>query len=146
MKRKSLLMACLLSMAVCTYAENDKPVQFNQLPQAAQEFIRTYFPDVKVSFAKMESGLFYKNYDILFTNGAKIEFDDDGKWTEITCQNTGIPKGIIPQRIQQYVAENYPDTEILKIEKDGHDYEVKLSNRLEITFDLDFNVTDLDND
>ena len=43
-----------------------------------------------------------------------------------------------------YGATNYPDAKILKIERDKKDYEVKLSNRTELKFDLKFNLIDID--
>ena len=57
----------------------------------------------------------------------------------------GIEKDIvIPATIQKYVTTNYPDAKILKIERDKKDYEVKLSNRTELKFDLKFNLIDID--
>lgn len=146
MKKLSLLFACLFSIVVSVYAADDKPIQVNQLPQAAQLFIKNHFPTAKVAFAKMDSGFFDKSYDVIFTNGDKLEFNKKGEWTEMNCRTSGVPAKAVPARIQQYVSENYPDSKILKIEKDDHDYEVKLSNRQEIKFDLNFNVIDLDND
>ena len=39
---------------------------------------------------------------------------------------------------------NYPDARILSIERDRSNYEVKLSNRWEITFDSQMRVIDID--
>ena len=55
-----------------------------------------------------------------------------------------ILMAIIPAAIQKYVTTNYPDAKILKIERDKKDYEVKLSNRTELKFDLKFNLIDID--
>ena len=44
-----------------------------------------------------------------------------------------------------YKITNYPDTKVLKIERDKKEYEVKLSNRVELKFDLKFNLIDIDN-
>jgi len=52
---------------------------------------------------------------------------------------------IIPAAIQKYVTTHYPDAKVLKIERDKKDYEVKLSNRTELKFDLKFNLIDIDN-
>ncbi|MBP9547019.1 MAG: PepSY-like domain-containing protein, partial [Tidjanibacter sp.] len=56
-----------------------------------------------------------------------------------------VPAAIVPAAITKYVTENYPDAYIRSIERDRHAYEVNLSNRWEIKFDLNFNVIDLDN-
>ena len=46
-------------------ADNDKPIQVNQLPAKAN-FPNTYFKDHKVALAKQETELFYKSYDVVF--------------------------------------------------------------------------------
>ena len=67
-----------------------------------------------------------------------------GNWEEVNCKYSSVPTAIIPAAIQKYVTTNYPDAKILKIERDKKDYEVKLSNRTELKFDLKFNLIDID--
>ena len=59
-------------------ADNDKPIEMNQLPVKAQTFITTYFKDQKVALITQETGLFYKSYDVVFASGEKLEFDKSG--------------------------------------------------------------------
>ena len=51
---------------------------------------------------------------------------------------------IVPVQIREYVRKNFPETKFVKIEKGYRDYEVKLTNRLELTFDQNFNLVDID--
>ena len=83
MKKLVLLLVCMFTMHTMVMADNDKPIQVNQLPAKAQTFINTYFKDHKVALAKEESGMFYKSYDVVFTNGEEIEFDKAGEWKEV---------------------------------------------------------------
>ena len=46
--------------------------------------------------------------------------------------------------IKEYIDKNYPGIKVIYIEKDRNDYELKLSNRLELKFDKDFNIYDID--
>lgn len=92
----------------------------------------------------MESGLFYKSYNVIFTNGDKLEFDRSGNWTEIQCERSEVPVGAVPAEIRAYVEEYYPGAKILQIERDGKEYEVELSSHWEITFDQRFQVIDID--
>ena len=126
------------------WADNDKPIQIGQLPTKAQTFITTYFKNHKVALAKMESGLFYKSYDVIFTTGEKLEFDKSGDWTEIQCKASEVPAQAIPAEIRSYVVSTYPDAKILEIERDSKEYEIKLSIVWEITFDDKFRVIDID--
>lgn len=125
-------------------ADNDKPIQVNQLPAKAQTFINTYFKNQKVALAKQETELFYKGYDVMFISGEKVEFDKSGDWTEVQCRQSEVPAPIVPEAIRNYVKTNYPDARILQIERDKNEYEVKLSNRWEITFDAQMRVIDID--
>ncbi len=135
---------CLVTFQVSASADNDKPISMSQLPAAAQQVIKKHFGGKKVALAKMESGLFEKSYDVVFNNGEKVEFDRKGNWTEIDCKMSSVPAGLVPAKIAQYVKSTYPGTKILQIEKDDSQYEVKLSNRLEVTFNRNFQVVDID--
>lgn len=144
MKKLILLLVCFFSVQTMLWADNDKPIQIGQLPTKAQTLITTYFKGHKVALAKMESGVFYKNYDVIFTNGEKLEFDRSGDWTEVKCPKSEGPAAIIPKAIRSYVKENYPNEKILQIERKGKEYEIKLSNHWEITFDNKYRVIDID--
>lgn len=145
MKKLVFLLVCLFTLQTVARADDDKPIQVTQMPQSAQQFIKQHFADSKVALAKMENDFFYKSYEVIFTDGNKVEFDKKGDWTEVDCKYGTVPGAVIPAAIKQYVTTNYPDANILKIERDKKDYEVKLSNRIELKFDLKFNLIDIDN-
>ena len=86
------------------------------------------------------------SYDVVFINGDKVEFDKKGNWKEVSCRRMTVPQAVVPVKIQEFVKSNYPEAKVLKIEKDRYEYEVKLSNFWELTFDTSFNLIDMDND
>ncbi len=145
MKRIILLSVSLVMMTTAVFADNDKPITVDQLPTNAKQFIEKYFSNVKVSFAKMETEMFDKSYEVVFADGSKVEFDKKGEWKDVDCKFTQVPDGIVPQQIKDYVAANYAGAKILDIDRDSRDYEVSLSNKLELKFDLKFNLIDIDN-
>ena len=55
MKKLVLLLVCMFTMHTMVMADNDKPIQVNQLPAKAQTFLNTYFKDHKVALAKQET-------------------------------------------------------------------------------------------
>jgi hypothetical protein len=145
MKRIILSLTVLIMATGAVFADDDKPITVEQLPPAAREFIADYFSDVKVAYAKMEDEFFEsKSYEVVFTNGSKVEFDSKGEWKDVDCKFAQAPEGIVPQQITNYVSDNYPDAKIIGIDRDRRDYEVDLSNGLEMTFDLKFNLTEID--
>ncbi len=139
-----MALICLVAFQAPVLADNDKPISVDQLPTTAQQTLKSYFSAKKVALAKVESGLIDKNYDVIFTTGEKIEFDRKGNWTEIDCKQSAVPTKLVPTQISNYVKQNYSGCKILKIEKDRNEYEVKLSNGIEITFNKNFSVIDID--
>lgn len=145
MKKLLLVFVCLFTLQSVVRADNDKPIQVNQLPQQAQQFIKQHFADSNIAMAKVESDWLNKSYDVIFTSGDKVEFDKKGNWTEVNCKFSSVPTAIVPAAILKYVKTTYPDAKILKIDRDKKDFEVKLSNKWELKFDLKFNLIDMDN-
>lgn len=135
---------CLFCVSTTVMADRDTPITVGQLPTKAQQILKKNFSAHKVALAKMESEFFDKSYDVIFTNGDRLEFDKNGNWKEVECKSSAVPAALIPSAIREYVKTNYPDAKIVKIELDRKEFEVKLSNRLEITFNSKFQVIDID--
>ena len=145
MKKLIIFAVVSLIFSVATArADDDRPINVNQLPQKSQQFIKQHFPSEKVAYAKIERDFLKTNYEVVFTNGSKIEFRKDGEWEEVDCKYTKVPDAIIPPKIKEFVTTNYEGATIIKIERDSRDYEVKLTNGLELTFDLKFNLIEID--
>ena len=125
-------------------ADNHKVINKSQLPAQAQQFIDKHFAGVEVSFAKEEREILGRSYEVRLANGAKLEFSSKGAWEEVDCRFGEVPAGIVPAEISKFIKENYPDAKVQKIEIDRNDYEVKLSNRLELKFDKEFRLVDID--
>ena len=126
-------------------ADNDKLINKSELPVQAQQFIDAHFANVKLTYAKLERDFFERSYEVVLADGTKIEFASNGSWTDVDCRYEEVPAAIIPQAIKEYVNNNYPGEKILKIEHDRGYYELKLSNRYELTFNKDYKIVDIDN-
>ena len=145
MKKMMFLFVSLFVMNLAVFADDDKPIQVSKMPKEAQVFVQKHFANLSVAVAKVENDLFGKNYDIIFTNGDKVEFDKKGNWTNVDCEHTQVPVEIIPQAIQEYVTKNYPQAKVVKIEKtDRKGYDVDLSNGFDLEFDKKFRVVEID--
>lgn len=135
--------AMFVSLGVAC-ADNDRPISMDKLPVKAQQFITKYFGDLKVSFAKEEHDFLEVTYEVLFTNSTKIEFFRDGEWKEISCKYSSMPDGIVPEPIMMYVQTHFPDILVVGIERDRREIEVSLANKLELTFNLNYDIIDID--
>ncbi len=141
MKKLMFFATLLLTMGIATAcAEDDKPIDNTQLPQAAQQFIKNYFPNETVTFASVDKEVFESQYDVYLSNGTELEFDGDGQWKEVNCKTSSIPAGIVPQKIEEYVLQYHSDLQIVKISRDNREYEIELyPGGLELVFDLNGN-------
>ena len=145
MKKIILVLAAIFSIGVFSAsADNDKIINKNQLPAKAQQFISEHFDGVDLSYAKEERDILKKSYEVRLANGIKLEFSDKGVWEEIDCQFSEVPAEIIPVEIKKYIDENFAGEKVISIERNRLNYEVKLSNRLELKFDKEFNIYDID--
>ena len=144
MKYLTALIICLFVFSGIAKSDNDKPISVNELPQKAQHFIQQFFSGNTVSYAKMEKELWDKNYDVVFANREKIEFDKNGEWKKVSCKLTVVPDAIIPQQIKDYLAKQFPQAKVLKIKREHKGYEIELDNKLEIKFNSHFQVIKID--
>ena len=146
MKRLTILMASLFAALsiLPASAGNDRIIVVGELPAAAQQFITTHFKGVEVSYAKVDEDWFDKKYKVIFVNGSKIEFLKNGDWKEVDCKYGEVPAAAVPRQIADEVARLFPACRIVSIERDRSEYEVKLDNGTELTFDRKFRLTDMD--
>lgn len=131
-------MMLVLLMTIATgYAFDKYSVNREDLPEAAQQFLTTYFPKAKVGMIKTDKHFLKKtDYNVKLVNGTKIEFSNTGKWTSVDCKTKEVPQDIIPKTIRNYIKKNFPDVKILKIKKTSSKYEIGLSDDVELTFNL----------
>ena len=143
--RKLFLIAAVVFMSLgVACANSDRPIAVENLPQKAQQFIKKYFSQIKVTYATEDRDVISKDYEVMFADGSKVDFAANGEWTSVECKGKAVPAGIVPQQIEAYVKQNYPDAQIRKIDRDRTDYEVSLSNRLELTFNKNFKLIEID--
>lgn len=125
---------CLL--AVCfgvVFAEMIIPA--TNLPKNARDFITNHLNGANVMYVEME----YDTYDVIMSNGTRIEFLDSGEWKKIKSYN-GVNLAILPAPVAEAVAKKFPNVKIIKIQKQWDGYEIKLSNRVEAYFDTKGNL------
>ena len=145
MKTKAFMIAAVAIATLFTAkADNDKPITFDKLPANSQNFIRQYFNERDISYAKVDNELFDRSYEVFFVNGSKVEFDKKGEWEVVDCLSERVPSGVVPDQLEAFVEKRHPGLAIVKIDKDKRDYEIELSNGLEIKFDLKFNLIGYD--
>lgn len=132
-------------MNLCACNDDDKrPINFSELPQSSQTFVKTYFSDKQVSAVFKETHG-NNEYEVCFSDGAQIEFTSKGDWDEVKDRDAdGIPTGFMPQAMVNYVTANFPGVNIVKINKERSKFEVELRNDIELVFDQNGNFLHYD--
>lgn len=143
MKKLILIIVSLAAFMSVVRAE-DKPVTFNQLPESARNFIDSNYPSVKLVLATKDDDFIRPEFHVVLENGVALQFDNDGRLEKIASRSGDIPAAVIPKQITDIVKSHYPDAYIVEYEVDRKTYEVKLSNRIEITFDSSFRLVEID--
>lgn len=143
-KKMLATMALALAFSGAAYADKDTPITLKQLPSKAQILLRNHFKGNQVSFSKKDSDLFGRSFDVIFTNGDKVEFDKNGNWTSISCRRGRVPEGLVPSSIVRHVRNRYRSVYIVDIDREKNKYEVELSNGLELTFNKHGKLIDVD--
>jgi preprotein translocase subunit YajC len=109
-------------------------------------FVETYFPQVGILKVEVDED----EYEVKLADGTEITFNLAFEWKSIDCDESNVygavPTELVPDQIAAYVATNYPNQHIDKIEKKANGWEIELSNGVEIEFDSDFNVTHIDHE
>ena len=145
MKKILLTLAAIFSFGILSAeADNDKVINKNQLPAQAQQFINTHFAGIDLTYAKEERDILKRSYEVRLADGTMLEFSEKGNWEEVDCRFGEVPADIIPPAIKQYIDTNFAGEKVLSIEKDRNNYELKLSNCLELKFDKEYRIYDID--
>lgn len=116
-----------------------------QLPEISRRFIREHLDNKQVSHIKIKKGwVGIKKYEVILTDGIEVEFDDKGEWKEIDGHRQSFPVGFLPAKIRDYLKTEFPGETVVSVERDNRKYELELSNRFELTFNLKGDLVDID--
>ena len=126
MKKILTFVVGLFAFAALINAD-DRPVPFDQL-----------------LYSSVDDDIIAPDYEVILDNGFEIQFKNDGRLESIDANMGSIPESIIPDQIKTYVKANYPNVTYKEYEVGARSYEVKISNGLELTFNLDFKVIEID--
>ncbi len=146
MKKWTFALFLLLGTSTSCIADNERPIDVNQLPQAAQQLLSKHFSNQQVMLVVKETEGLSKGYDVVFENGDKIEFDRSGNWEEIDCNTSGVPTAVLPTFIQKFVAGKHKDAKVIKIERDKKGTDIELNNGWEYGFDKNNKLIEADKD
>ncbi|MBR3087839.1 MAG: PepSY-like domain-containing protein [Prevotella sp.] len=135
MKTIRFYMVALMCMMVATTTfAFDRQVPQQKLPAAAKAFIQKNFSGKNIVYVEEDVEFMKTTYAVRLNDGTKVEFDSKGVWDKVDCKIKSVPKAAVPSSIAGYVKVNFPESAIVKIEKNRYGYEVSLSNKVDLRF------------
>ena len=142
MKKIMIIFAAIFLSAAIVSADN-RAIDVSKLPAAAKAFMEKNFPGEQILYATQEDDLFLPDYDVALANGVLLEFYNNGSLEKIACR-TGISLDLIPVPIIEFVKVRYPDAFFVEYKVDKREFEVTLSNRMELKFNKNYNLIGID--
>lgn len=125
-------------VAMPMFADDDKMITREELPNKAQMFLDKNFAKVEVLYVKAEyeRGLI-DSYDVVLNDAVEIEFNKRGEWKSVDCKNGKVPNSVLPKGVIDYVKKKFAKAYVVEIEREKNGYDVKLNNDLDLEFDLE---------
>ncbi len=130
----------LLGVWMLSSCDDEKKIDFGDLPSEARSFIENYFPSADVLSIVQEKEDGRKEYQVKLSDGTDMEFDEDGEWTNIECYFSPLPTGILPANVITKVEELHPEAYINGVEKELGGYVVEVTDAGGIDWDMRFNA------
>lgn len=129
MKKIGIIMV-VLALVMGTVVADDRIISPEKLPQKAKDFIAQTFSGETIRYVEQDDW----DYEVQLSNRTEIDFRNNGEWENIKCY-AGIPFSAFPAEIGSYLKANFADEKVVEAERERGNYELKLTNYLEVYFD-----------
>lgn len=135
----------LTLVATFLFACNDEEIiPSSELPTSIKDYVSTHFPNNEIIQVVKDREGFSKSYDVILAGSISLEFNKKNNIVEINSISQ-LPDSVIPEKIRQHAADNFPDNVIIGWELDDRNQQVKLNNGLELEFTKSGDFLRIDN-
>ena len=131
LKLLPILLIAVLGISLASCSDNDEPISSRDLPSISKDFIAEYFPSASIVSPQKDKD----EYEVVLSDGTKIEFDKKGDWIEVDAvPGKALPTGFYPSEIDNYLSQNFDGEGINEITKVKRGYEVEITTGTEMIF------------
>jgi len=131
-------------IAIVCFGFSSTMAQNTNANPAITQFVTQHFPDATVQMVMPDDD----DIDVVLNDYTKIEFRRNNEWKKVDCEHsttfTAVPATLVPEQITAYVTANFPNAIIKKLEKNFRSWEIELNNGLELKFNSNFKVLEID--
>lgn len=142
---RSIIVSGIFALVLLMTGCSDKPVVPEQLPAPVRTFIQQKYPGESITFAQKDLELTGWKYEVFMADGTHVEFDTDDTWDKIESPvGRPVPAELIPAPIATHLQANYPGVLVTKIDKERNGYDIDLANGLELKYNKQGVLTEMD--
>ncbi len=131
-------------VTIICFGMSSAMAQNNNANPAITQFVTQYFPNATIQMVMPDED----DIDVVLNDYTKIEFRLNNEWKKVDCEHsttyTAVPAELVPEQITAYVTANFPSAIIKKLEKKFRGWEIELNNGLELKFNSNFRVMEID--
>ncbi len=131
-------------IAIVCFGFSSAMAQNTNANPAITQFVTQHFPDATVQMVMPDDD----DIDVVLNDYTKIEFRRNNEWKKVDCEHsttfTAVPATLVPEQITAYVTANFPNAIIKKLEKNFRSWEIELNNGLELKFNSNFKIMEID--
>ena len=131
-------------IAIVCFGFSSAMAQNTNANPAITQFVTQHFPNATVQMVMPDDD----DIDVVLNDYTKIEFRRNNEWKKVDCEHsttfTAVPATLVPEQITAYVTANFPNAIIKKLEKNFRSWEIELNNGLELKFNSNFKILEID--
>ena len=123
----------------------ERAATLDELPQTARDFLAAHFSGKTVAYIVAEQKRAGVEFEVTYTDRTSVDFRPNGDWESVSCKYAPVPDAIVPQQIKDYLAKSqFAGQSVRTIDHGLYGWEITLDRGLEVKFDNNFNVLDID--
>lgn len=139
MKKGLFILFSISLIFIFSSTEAQKKKQYltgADIPTQITTYIDKYFPQHQITKVKEEVDFLDTEYEVKLSPKVELEFDEDFVLTEIESKS-GIPQNTLPEKVNNYLKQHYPNQTIIEWKKKCKGQKIKLDNNNKLYFGLE---------
>lgn len=138
MKKQIILIQVMLiafGMSVLVSCEKEKVLTDVDVPIEINLYVEEHFAEANIIQVKQDPDGLTKYYDVTLNDNTTLEFNNNMEIIEIDSSSE-LPDSVIPERIRNYVDENFPNNVITEWQLEDRNQQIKLDNDMDLEFSM----------
>ena len=134
MKRIALVALLISAFTAGVFARGKQPIAFEKVPTAIQEEVQKNFLPLEVQLVTVKKVAPRKYvYTFSMEDATQLKYSNKAVLLEVDNKD-GITLALVPEKIQEYIRDMFPNATITKYEVDLGKKVIELNNEMTLVF------------